>query len=255
MIIPLYQPQGSSSHLLARAYGDSIGEKATHTGTLDPMAEGVLIVLTGKDRYKKGELSDWHKYYQFEIIWGVTTDSLDLLGLTQSQKENQMTEISQVRETVNHYLQITLNDFIGEYRQQMPDFSAKRMAGKSAFDFAKEGREIEETYTDVDLFSARVLGHRVIESEELLETIEQKVARVQGEFRQAEVINNWQNYLSKLSNQYFISTIEIETSKRFYVRSFVRDLAERLQIPATTFSIVRTQNGEYSIAECKPFNQ
>ena len=251
MIIPLYQPQGSSSHLLAKAYGDSIGEKATHTGTLDPMAEGVLIILTGEDRFKKGELSDWHKHYQFEILWGVSTDSLDLLGLTLPSFESEIIEFNQIKDQVTDYLHMTINDFIGEYRQQMPNFSAKRIGGKSAFDLAKSGLEIKDTFTDVELFSAKVLGHREIDSEELLRMIEHKVDRVQGDFRQTQVMNNWHVYLNNLTNNYLISSVEIETSKRFYVRAFVRDLSQRLNIPATTFSIVRTQNGEYSIGDCK----
>lgn len=244
MIVPLYQPQGSSSHLLAKAYGDSIGEKATHTGTLDPMAEGVLIVLTGEDRYLKGELSDWHKHYQFEILWGVSTDSLDLLGLVTKIKEFFVEEITE-------RLQLELNDLVGEYHQKMPKFSAKRMLGKSAFDLAKEGIEVEQSFNEVELYSARVLGHKEVDGEELADVIEQKVDKVQGDFRQEDVIKGWQKIMK---GKYFISTVEIETSKRFYVRALVRDLSKKLEIPATTFSIVRTQNGGYSIAECQRFN-
>ena len=68
MILPIYQHQGSSSHMLARQVGQQYGEKATHTGTLDPMAEGVLIVLTGQDRFNKSKYTDWQKVYKIEEL-------------------------------------------------------------------------------------------------------------------------------------------------------------------------------------------
>ena len=45
MVIPIYQPLGASTHQIAKRIGEKYGEKATHTGTLDPLAEGVVIVL------------------------------------------------------------------------------------------------------------------------------------------------------------------------------------------------------------------
>lgn len=61
------------------------GVKTAHTGTLDPMAEGVIIVLLGEERYKKYELAGLKKTYEFEISFGFETDTFDGLGLTVSK--------------------------------------------------------------------------------------------------------------------------------------------------------------------------
>ncbi len=85
MIFSLWKPIGRSTHLFVKSYGDRIGERITHTGSLDPMAEGVVVVLTGEDRFLKEKYSNSDKEYEFEILIGVSTDSHDLLGLINDQ--------------------------------------------------------------------------------------------------------------------------------------------------------------------------
>lgn len=93
MIIPVYQPLGSSTHVLAQKVGKIYNSKATHTGTLDPMADGVILVLTGKDRFDKQIHTDAQKTYHFSILWGVQTDSLDLLGLIKKVDINHASQL------------------------------------------------------------------------------------------------------------------------------------------------------------------
>ncbi len=110
MIIPVYKPLGSSTHLLAKKTGDIYQTKATHTGTLDPMANGVVVVLTAEDRFKKSKLANWKKTYEFEILWGATTDSHDLLGL--------ITQTSQAPVDLKK-LEEALHNFTGNITQQL----------------------------------------------------------------------------------------------------------------------------------------
>ncbi|NCN03900.1 MAG: hypothetical protein GW942_02400 [Candidatus Pacebacteria bacterium] len=255
MIKIIYQPQGVSSHLLARDFGKSRGEKATHTGTLDPMAEGVMVILSGDDRFKKQELSDVKKTYQFEILWGINTDSLDLLGLITGYNlesvERKLTEI----ENLDRYL----NKFLGEIKQKLPKFSAKRVKGESAFDFAKRGEEMEDHFRDIEIFETKVISLNKINIVLLKENIINRVNKVNGEFRQKEVILGWKRFFKDIATEnkkigkeqiFYISKCEVTASKRTYVRAIVRDLAEEIGIPATTFSIFRTRNGRYGIEDC-----
>lgn len=236
MIIPTYKPIGASSHQLAKEIGKQHGEKATHTGTLDPMAEGMLIVLTGEDRFKKEEFSNWKKEYEFEILVGFETDSHDLLGLVTNQKNNPIKKIE---------LEKSLKTFLGKQTQTAPKFSAQRVAGKSGFDLAKKNQEFKQQKNKIEIFEINILGNEKITSQELLSKIEQKIKKVSGDFRQTEITKNWKSILNKEIDSVFqIWKVRAVTSKRTYIRALVRDLGEKLKVPATTFSIIRTKNGE-----------
>jgi tRNA pseudouridine55 synthase len=250
VIIPVYQPQGSSSHQLAQQIGNQRGEKATHTGTLDPMAEGVLLVLTGEDRFKKETLSAVQKTYQFEILWGVKTDSEDLLGLVANDSLKRATH-PQSNPSLDQ-LEKALTSYVGRYKQQIPTFSAKRLAGKSLFDFAKDNKKTPDYFQEVELFSGKVLVEKTVLKDELKAIVMTKINRVEGDFRQEAIVSSWFDFFEKTSpNQFHTTKIEIVTSKRFYVRGLVRDLSRDVGVPATTFSIVRTKNGVYGLKDCQ----
>ena len=182
MIIPVYKPIGSSTHLLAKKAGDLYQTKATHTGTLDPMADGVVVVLTGEDRFKKSELSDWKKTYEFEILWGVSNDTHDLLGLT--------TEIDEV-EVDDKKIAAALLKFTGKITQQLPKFSAKRIDGKSYFDKAKQQVAFTSESKEIQIHQLKLIGSDTIGKQQLQKKL-QKINLVKGDFRQAEIHNNWQ---------------------------------------------------------------
>src|SRR5690606_23625088 len=124
MIIPVYKPLGASTHQLAQTVGEHFGEKATHTGTLDPLAEGVVIVLTGPDRFRNSELSDWRKTYQFTVLFGVSTDSHDLLGLPTA-----VCQTAPRVAVIENHLPAILSKLQAATTQVTPAFSAKRFQG------------------------------------------------------------------------------------------------------------------------------
>jgi tRNA pseudouridine55 synthase len=241
MIIPAYKPLGLSSHQLAKQIGDKHGEKATHTGTLDPMAEGVLVVLTGEDRFKKGEYSDWQKTYRFQILFGISTDSHDLLGITKNI-DNKKINLDNLKKIIP--------DFVGKQIQAVPSFSAQRVGGRSGFDLAKENKKFDLQKNNIEIFSLKIIDVlKDISNKELLKYINRTISLVEGDFRQQEILNNWKNILEKECSLQLI-TLETVTSKRTYIRSLVNNIGQKLQTPATTFSIIRTQNGPFSIKDC-----
>ena len=254
MIIPVYQPFGSSSHLLAQKVGKSVGEKATHTGTLDPMAEGVLVVLTGEDRFQKAEYTQWQKTYQFQVLVGVSTDSHDLLGkITDISPEFQKKE----RNREDHQKRVeavvtALPSFVGKSMQVTPAFSAQRVAGKSGFDLAKKGESFSQRKNSIEIFSLELKSQMLILGNSLFPLIEEKIQMIQGDFRQQEILKSWKKFFRQYENIHFlILDFEATTSKRTYIRGIVRDLSEKLRLPLTTYSILRTQNGEFTARSCK----
>jgi tRNA pseudouridine(55) synthase len=243
MIIPLYQPLGSSTHLLAQKLGNQVGEPTTHTGTLDPMAEGVIICLTGEDRFQKQQHSSVLKEYQFSVLLGFSTDSHDLLGLSQYKK----TSVAEQK------IETALQELTGTYHQQIPSFSAKRVNGESLFDQAKKGRITQKFNQEVTVHSLQKVKSETISLLNLEQQINSRIAKVEGDFRQQEILTSWKNTLSKAKqeiSQTTLFTFTATTSKRTYIRGIVRDLSEKLDAPLTTFHILRTKNGAYQIKDC-----
>ena len=110
-ILPIWQPVGYSTHIISAKAAEKFSVPTSHTGTLDPMAEGVAIVLLGEERHKKYEYAEWTKEYVFEIAFGLSTDTYDGLGLVTSFHE---TSVSQ------DALKNVLAKFKGKYVQDVP---------------------------------------------------------------------------------------------------------------------------------------
>lgn len=258
MIIPIWQKIGQSSHLLAQQVGKLVANKtgisehaqATHTGTLDPMAEGVLVVLTAEDRFKKAEYADCKKEYEFCILFGLATDSYDLLGL-QTEIYKQLLKVNEITLLVKNILP----KFIGTFEQAQPAFSAQRVGGKSAFDKAKRGEITEPKSNLITVSSLKLVATSDIPVEILSQQIINKINLISGNFRQDEIQAEWKKTVELLKELYIstLPVIQLESvvSKRTYIRSLVNDTAQLLGIPATTFHIVRTRNGEYTHKECQ----
>jgi len=259
MLLPVFQPLGSSTHLLAQEVGERHQTKATHTGTLDPMAEGVIVVLTGKDRFKKQELAGWKKTYQFQILWGVSTDTHDLLGLiidsstAKIHQENLDTKIDQL-----------LPQFVGTQTQLIPAFSAKRTDGQSYFDLAKQNvktvnqansQSTKLTYTqEITIHSIEHLETQEIPAQNIVNQLNKVIPKLTNDFRQEEILQKWHTWIQNQPNQkntpLLLTTLTATASKRAYIRGLVRDLSSKMGIPATTFYILRTANGPHQIQDC-----
>lgn len=108
--------------------------KVGHAGTLDPLADGLLIICTGKKTKTIESLMGLPKTYSGVITLGSTTPSYDL-----------ETEIDQTFETAHiteELIQSTAKKMEGEYDQYPPIFSAKKVQGKKAYDLARAGKEV-----------------------------------------------------------------------------------------------------------------
>ncbi|HYD35193.1 MAG TPA: hypothetical protein VD999_03955 [Vitreimonas sp.] len=241
MIFPIWQPLGSSSHRLAEACGRALNAPATHTGTLDPMAEGVLVILAGDDRFAKGQLQDWQKTYHFSILWGVATDSLDRLGLITTYR-GQQPKIDELRRIIEK--------FPAQYSQSVPAFSAARWQGQSHFELAKGGSELPLKTRDISLHHFHLHDVSVAAASAILSQQSNSVQSLAGDFRQSEILDSWEKALAKEATDLLITTHSVTTSPGTYIRQLVQDVATHINIPATTWSITRTANGPYDKSDC-----
>jgi tRNA pseudouridine55 synthase len=124
--------------------------KVGHAGTLDPLATGVLILALGDATKLVEYVMHCEKTYVFRVQWGEARDTDDL--------EGQVIATSEVRPTKEQIEKI-LPDFIGTIQQVPPKFSAIKVAGKRAYDIAREGEEVVLEARPVDIFSLKILMH------------------------------------------------------------------------------------------------
>ncbi len=123
-------------------------KRVGHTGTLDPMATGVLPILVGRSTVLSNALLDANKEYVAEIKLGVTSDTLDKTGnITESKPV--CLEIGQIQEV--------LASFLGKQLQTPPMFSAIKKDGVRLYDLAREGKTVERKAREIEIFSLELL--------------------------------------------------------------------------------------------------
>lgn len=136
-IINVYKEKGYTSFdVVARLRGILKQKKIGHTGTLDPDAEGVLVVCLGSATKLCDLLTDKDKKYDAVLELGKTTDTEDSSGKILAESEVDVSK-GQIRDTIM--------SFIGEYDQIPPMYSAIKVNGKKLYELARQGIEIERT--------------------------------------------------------------------------------------------------------------
>ena len=108
-------------------------KKIGHTGTLDPIATGVLVLTINKATKLSEIITSEEKVYQAEVILGIKTDTLDITGNILEECNTKFTE----EEIVN-----TLNLFVGTYNQEVPIYSAVKINGKKLYEYARNKEKV-----------------------------------------------------------------------------------------------------------------
>ena len=212
----------------------------TYAGRLDPMAEGILLLLLGDEVNNKEDYLKLDKEYTFEVLFGFSTDTYDVLGKITDTEDGVLTET---------LLETAIQGLIGTYAQTYPPYSSKKVAGKPLFRWARESRlhEIELPSHTVTVHSLSFDKLETISAPELKKEIARNLERVSGDFRQRECKELWEAYIdNSMLEDFQIATFRMKASGGTYVRALVHDLEERLGIPATTFYIRRDAVGDYT---------
>lgn len=146
----LDKPLGfSSNQALKKIQWLFNAKKAGHTGTLDPMATGLLPICLGEATKFSHRLLDAHKSYIATIQLGITTSTGDQEGEVISEKEVVLNEAQ---------LKDTLKKFIGDTTQIPPMYSALKFEGKPLYEYAREGIEIERKSRQIKIFDIKLIN-------------------------------------------------------------------------------------------------
>jgi tRNA pseudouridine55 synthase len=148
--ILLNKPSGITSFsAVAKIKRLACEKRVGHTGTLDPMATGVLPILLGRATTLSSIMLDGNKRYTATVKLGVTTDTEDITGTVLSEKSVEVTAL-QLEEALKH--------FSGKITQTPPMYSAIKKDGVRLYDLARQGKSVEIPSREVEIFSIDLIS-------------------------------------------------------------------------------------------------
>jgi tRNA pseudouridine55 synthase len=197
--------------------------KVGHAGTLDPLATGVLVVLTDEDTKNQDQIMHQTKEYVAKIAFGACTDTYDLETplrvIKQNFTDNELKEL-------DNQIRVFLPKYIGEISQTVPPYSAVKVAGKPLYKTSRQGK------TDLDTLPVKKITIYDISIKE---------------FKQQNIELNPQD--AEDSQNTFLPTLTcaVTCSSGTYIRSLAHDLGQDLGIGGVLVDLVRTKVGKFDI--------
>ena len=181
-----------------------IGSKVGHTGTLDPVATGVLPILIGDATKLSDNLTAENKAYRVKMLLGVETNTYDITGKIVYASVVNQDEI---------YIRERIKRFIGVQEQVPPQYSAIKVEGKRAYQYAREGKEVELKPRTIEIYD---------------------INNIAVDLKRREV------------------SFDVYCTKGTYIRSLVNDIGKKLGCGATMVDLIRLKNGNFDIKDSIP---
>ena len=252
----------------------------SYVGRLDPMAEGILLVLVGEENKNREKYLGLDKVYEVDVLFGVATDTGDVLGKLVQPQDCDARHPSKslvchpgASQPGIHVLDsffagsrpkvrrddtlkirqddtLILNSFVGPFTQKYPHYSSKPVNGKPLFQWAREGRlsEIEIPEKTSEIYDIKLLKEYSLSGKEILKQVEERIIKVKGDFRQQEIIDSWQENLSDKNQENFsLITIEVSCSSGTYMRTLSEEIGKKLGVPAIAWKIKRLKVANYGL--------
>ena len=170
-IIVVNKQKGCTSHDVVNKVKWIVKEKVGHTGTLDPLATGVLPLLIGKGTLCSKYLINHDKVYEVSLKLGISTDTMDAEGKIIEEKKVNSNILA--KENVEK----VLSSFIGKQEQTPPIYSAIKVAGKKLYEYARKGQEVEIPKREIEIYNIELVGINKVSKE-----IEFKVSCSKGTY-------------------------------------------------------------------------
>lgn len=146
-IIIINKPKNCTSHDIVYKVRKIFNKKVGHTGTLDPMATGVLPLLIGKGTLCSKYLINHDKIYEVILKLGLKTDTADCEGKVIEEKAVQKEKLK--KENVEKILK----QFIGKQKQIPPMYSAIKVKGKKLYEYARKGEKIDIQPRNIEIYN------------------------------------------------------------------------------------------------------
>ena len=219
-ILIIDKPAGLTSHdVVARVRRILNERRIGHTGTLDPFATGVLVLLIGRATRLAQFLSGAAKEYEAVIRFGYATDTGDLTGARLEMPAAQNEDDKRVQTWSASDIEAALVGLRGEIEQVPPMYSAKKIAGQKLYELARRGLEVERAAVRVTIHELEFVRH--------------------GD---GALLSHNEDGTKDLS-------IRVLCSAGTYIRTLAESVGERLGTRAHLASLRRTRAGDFKIED------
>ena len=210
-----------------------------YAGRLDPLAEGVLVVLTDNDRYKREDFLFSNKNYRATFLFGFQSDTYDALGIAKRGSDVDQSQIEQA-----------LLDLEKTHELPYPAYSSYKINGKPLLWWARNNRlhEIEIPHKTMAVFSTNGIEINSQTSQETLAHITKNIETINGDFRQEEILSKWNELLND-DKEMITASISLHVSSGTYIRSLAHLIGQQLGCSALLLDLKRTKVGERSIED------
>ncbi len=214
------KPAGMTSHDVVARVRKIVSERRVgHTGTLDPFATGVLVVLVGRATRLAQYLSGAEKEYEAVIRLGYATDTGDVTGARVEGDKSEFHAKAQSPQSIRKEdIEIALASLRGEIEQTPPMYSAKKIAGRKLYELARRGEEVERK-------PARVI---ISEFEAIARDGDLLIANDDGSHD---------------------LTVRVVCSAGTYIRTLAEDFGKHLGLGAHVASLRRTRAGAFTVTD------
>ncbi len=220
-----------------------------YAGRLDPMASGKLLVLIGDECKVQEQYHSLDKEYVFEVLFGVGSDTSDVLGLLSNKAASSITCTD---------LKKSIKKLIGEIELPYPHFSSKTVQGKPLHIWTLEDRLDEITIPTKKsiVHSLQLFNLRTETAQDIYATAAAKIETIPpvteaskalgNDFRRPDVRQSWQDFINQNKGREFqIATFKCIASSGTYMRTLAGEIAKEFDTLGLAYSIHRTAIGSY----------
>jgi tRNA pseudouridine55 synthase len=228
-LLAVDKPSGPTSHDVVARMRRALGERRIgHTGTLDPLATGLLLLVLGKATRLAKFLSASDKSYDATVRFGFATDTADAHG-------QPLGPVIEHAAPSRDAIDAALEEFRGTFLQQPPAFSAKKIEGQRSYRLARNAR------------SARLKPSRYASNPPDLSDLPDPPALPAPVSVTAHAIR-----IVNLDGDRV--TLSVDCSAGFYIRSLAHDLGQRLRVGAHLTALRRTRTGDFGLDRALPLD-
>ena len=215
---------------------DTARNSYTYAGRLDPMAEGLLLILENEECERAREYYHLAKTYEYSFIVGVSTDSYDCLG--------RITAVKYPDNPLDEKVERSVGSLTGSHTLPYPPYSSKTVDGIPLFAYARQNKlhTITIPTNTVQITEHMLTDVHATTIRALVKDTAKHIQKVQGDFRQEEVLRDWRALSDQVLRQY---SAFITTSGGTYVRAVVNAIGSQIGYPTVTTHIKRTKIGEW----------
>lgn len=257
-LLLIYKNKGETPLEAIRRFRKSndeyIDSKMTYAGRLDPIAEGLLLVLVGEMVHKKNNYLGLSKTYMATFLLGVATDTYDILGkhITDELWVKKPGDVSDLE------IITTLQSFQKTFDQAYPPYSSKTIDGVQMHTLARADNLHDKTIPmqSVTVHDISNITITEIPLDSLIQEINHTIDQVTGDFRQGLILDDWKTFQDSVMIQDSQSepvmklvSCTLSVSGGTYIRSIAHALGQQLKTGACLLRLRRTEIGDFRLED------